>query len=419
MASLPVLLLLLLLTFFSSADSKTFWADVAALREFKNSVDTKSMSPGSCLSSWDFSVDPCDTLFSDTFTCGFRCDSLVSGSGRVTELVLDHPGYSGSLSSVSFNLPHLQTLDLSGNYFYGLLPDSLSNLTRLTRLVVSGNSFSGSIPDSIGSMPVLEELHLDNNRLEGSVPTSFNGLSSLKQLEIQLNNISGEFPDLSKLKNLYYLDASDNRISGRVPSSLPESIVQISMRNNLMEGTIPQSFKYLNSLQVIDLSHNKLSGSVPSFIFTHQTLQQLTLSFNGFSSLDSPYYSPLGLPSDLISLDLSNNQIQGALPLFMGLLPKLSALSLENNRFSGMIPIQYVWKIVSPGSDFAGFQRLLLGGNYIFGVVPGPLMALKPGSANVQLAGNCFSWCPATLFFCQGQEQRSPTECRKFSRVIP
>ncbi|KAL9284743.1 putative non-specific serine/threonine protein kinase [Arabidopsis thaliana] len=418
MASLISLVLLLLLTL-SSAESKTFWGDVAALKDFKNSVDAKSMSPGSCLSSWDFSVDPCDNIFSDTFTCGFRCDSVVTGSGRVTELSLDQAGYSGSLSSVSFNLPYLQTLDLSGNYFSGPLPDSLSNLTRLTRLTVSGNSFSGSIPDSVGSMTVLEELVLDSNRLYGSIPASFNGLSSLKRLEIQLNNVSGEFPDLSSLKNLYYLDASDNRISGRIPSFLPESIVQISMRNNLFQGTIPESFKLLNSLEVIDLSHNKLSGSIPSFIFTHQSLQQLTLSFNGFTSLESPYYSPSGLPSELISVDLSNNQILGALPLFMGLSPKLSALSLENNKFFGMIPTQYVWKTVSPGSEFAGFQRLLLGGNFLFGVVPGPLMALKPGSANVQLAGNCFSWCPATLFFCQGQEQRSPKECRKFSRVVP
>ncbi|KAL1217044.1 LRR receptor-like serine/threonine-protein kinase FLS2 [Cardamine amara subsp. amara] len=417
MASLLSLLLLLLI--FSSAESKTFWSDVAALKDFKNSVDVKSISPGSCLSTWDFSLDPCDSLFSDTFMCGFRCDSVVSGSGRVTDLSLDQAGYSGSLSSVSFNLPYLQTLDLSGNSFSGPLPDSLSNLTRLTRLVVSGNSFSGSIPDSLGSMSVLEELLLDSNHLDGSVPASFKGLYSLKRLEIQLNNISGEFPDLSSLKNLYYIDASDNRISGRIPSSLPESVVQISMRNNLIQGTIPESFRYLKSLEVIDLSHNKLSGSISSFIFTHQTLQQLTLSFNGFTSLDSPYYSPLGLPSELISVDLSNNQIQGTLPLFMGLLPKLSALSFENNHFSGMIPTQYVWKTVSPGSNFAGFQRLLLGGNFLFGVVPGLLMTLKPGSANVQLAGNCFSWCPATLFFCQGQEQRSPTECRKFSRIIP
>ncbi|CAE6067328.1 unnamed protein product [Arabidopsis arenosa] len=412
MASLVTLYLLA--TLLSSAESKTYWGDVAALKDLKNSVDAKSMRPGSCLSTWDFSVDPCDSVFSDTFTCGLHCVS-----GRVTELSFDQAGYSGSLSSFSFNLPYLQTLDLTGNYFSGPIPDSLSNLTHLTRLALSANSFSGSIPDSLGSLSLLEELLLDSNRLDGSVPVSFNGLSNLKRLEIQVNNISGEFPDLSSLKNLYYLDASDNRISGRIPSSLPESLVQISMRNNLIHGTIPQSFKLFNSLQVIDLTHNKLSGSIPSFIFTHQSLQQLTLSFNGFTSLDSPYYSPLSLPSELISIDLSNNRIQGMLPLFLGLLPKLSALSLENNNFFGMIPTQYVWKTVSSGSDFAGFQRLLLGGNFLFGVVPGPLMALKPGSTNLQLAGNCFSWCPATLFFCQGQEQRSPTECRKFSRLIP
>ncbi|CAL9248625.1 unnamed protein product [Arabidopsis halleri] len=412
MASLVTLYLLA--TLLSSAESKTYWGDVTALKELKNSVDAKSMRPGSCLSTWDFSVDPCDSVFSDTFTCGLRCVS-----GRVTELSFDQAGYSGSLSSFSFNLPYLHTLDLTGNYFSGPLPDSLSNLTHLTRLALSGNSFSGSIPDSLGSLSLLEELLLDGNHLDGSVPVSFNALSSLKRLQIQVNNISGEFPDLRSLKNLYYLDASDNRISGRIPSSLPESLVQISMRNNLIHGTIPQSFKLFNSLQVIDLTHNKLSGSIPSFIFTHQSLQQLTLSFNGFTSLDSPYYSPLSLPSELISIDLSNNRIQGVLPLFFGLLPKLSALSLENNNFFGMIPTQYVWKTVSSGSDFAGFQRLLLGGNFLFGVVPGALMALKPGSANLQLAGNCFSWCPATLFFCQGQEQRSPTECRKFSRLIP
>ncbi|XP_019099589.1 PREDICTED: MDIS1-interacting receptor like kinase 1-like [Camelina sativa] len=173
-------------------------------------------------------------------------------------------------------------------------------------------------------------------------------------------DFSGDFSPIS-LKNLYYLDASDNRISGRIPSTLPESLVQISMRNNFIRGTIPQSFKLLSSLQVIDLAHNKLSGSIPSFIFTHQSLQQLTLSFNGFTSLDSPYYSPLSLPSELTSIDLNNNRIQGVLPLFLGLSPKLSALSLENNNFFGMIPTQYVLKTVSSGSEFARFQRLLRG----------------------------------------------------------
>ncbi|CAN7122222.1 unnamed protein product [Brassica rapa subsp. narinosa] len=246
MASLVSLLLVLLFTV-SLAESKTYWGDVAALKEFKNSVDAKSMTPGSCLSSWDFSFDPCDNLSSETFTCGFRCDTIVSGSSRVTELILDQAGYSGSLSSLSFNFPYLQTLKLSDNYFSGPLPNSLFNLTRLTSLFLSGNSFSGPVPASLGSMPVLEELLLDNNNLNGSVPTSFNRLSRLKRLELQQNNISAELPDLTSLKNLNYLDVSDNRISGPVPSSLPGSLVQISMRNNLFQGTIPKKLNLSRS----------------------------------------------------------------------------------------------------------------------------------------------------------------------------
>ncbi|KAI5334061.1 hypothetical protein L3X38_024194 [Prunus dulcis] len=64
-----------------------------------------SVSPGSCISSWDFKLDPCDNLFSDRFTCGFRCDLVDSATSRLTELSLDQAGYSGSLSSISENLP--------------------------------------------------------------------------------------------------------------------------------------------------------------------------------------------------------------------------------------------------------------------------------------------------------------------------
>ncbi|KAE8712605.1 hypothetical protein F3Y22_tig00110239pilonHSYRG00030 [Hibiscus syriacus] len=55
----------------------------------ENSVDPLSISPGSCLSSWDFSIDPCDNIFTDHFTCALRCDIAVSGLLRVTEITLD------------------------------------------------------------------------------------------------------------------------------------------------------------------------------------------------------------------------------------------------------------------------------------------------------------------------------------------
>ncbi|KAK8606737.1 hypothetical protein V6N13_052499 [Hibiscus sabdariffa] len=407
-----LLLLLVVHGVLPRAESKTFWGDVQVLKQFKNGVELNSVSPGSCLSSWDFSVDPCDSLFSERFTCGFRCDVTVSGLSRVTEVSLDSAGYAGSLSSTSWNLPYLQTLELSNNFFSGWIPGSLSNLTRLTRLGLSRNAFSGEIPASIGSLSSLEELYLDNNNLQGTIPTSFNGLVSLKRLEIQSNNISGEFPELGSLKNLYFLDASDNAISRYLPTTLSPCLVQISMRNNMIEGTIPQSLKNLSFLQVLDLRRNKFVGSVPYFLFNHPSLQQLSLAFNSFDSLQSP--SNLGTQSRLIAVDLSNNELQGWLPPFLPLMPKLSALSLENNKLSGMIPAQYALRAVLPVSGIAPFARLLLGGNYLFGPIPGPLLVLKPDTANVSLADNCLIRCPLRFFFCQGADQKSLTECNSF-----
>ncbi|CAK7334403.1 unnamed protein product [Dovyalis caffra] len=420
-ASFSLLLLFTVTGMLGEVESKTYWADIKVLKEVKKAVDPNSVSPGSCMSSWDFTVDPCDSLFSERFTCGFRCDTVVSESSRVTELSLDQAGYSGALTSISWNLPYLQTLDLSNNYFYGQIPESVSNLSQMSRLGLSRNLFSGEIPTSIGSLSSLEELYLDNNNLQGNIPASFNGLVSLKRLEIQSNKLVGEFPELGALKNLYFLDASDNAISGNVPLTLPASLVQISMRNNSLQGKLePQSLKNLAFLQVIDLSHNKLSDSVPLLLFTHPSLQQLTLSFNSFTSVQSPPF-PLTtiLQSEAIAIDLSNNELSGFLPSFMALMPKLSALSLENNKFSGMIPTQFAIKTVLSGSGLSPFSRLFLGGNYLYGPIPGPLMELQPGFADVRLNDNCLYRCPVSFFFCQGGAQKSQMECKSFSPLIP
>lgn len=398
------------------AESKTFWADIEALKEFKNSLDPGSVRPGSCVSSWDFNLDPCDNLFSDRFTCGFRCDKVDSSSSvsRLTELTLDQAGYSGSLSSLSWNFPYLQTLDLSNNFFSGSIPESLSNLTGLIRLGLSGNSFSGAIPDSIGSLSNLVELFLDNNRLEGATPSSLNGLAGLQRLELQGNLLSGEFPELGSLQNLSYLDASNNAISGGVPLNFPTSLLQISMRNNSLVGNIPENIKQLGFLQVLDLSHNQLGGAVPGHLFNHLSLQQLTLSFNQFMSVKPPVSPSPGAQSALIALDLSNNELSGMLPLFMAAMRKLSALTLENNKFTGRIPTQYALKVAVPGSGVSKLERLLLGGNYLSGPIPRPLLGLKPGSANVVLGNNCLYRCPRIYHVCKGGDQKSYHKCRSF-----
>ncbi|XP_076886282.1 receptor-like protein 32 [Bidens hawaiensis] len=403
---------------FFHAYSLTHWEDI----QFRNGVLSKSISPGSCLSSWDFTFDPCDSLSTDKFTCGIRCDKTMSGIARITEITLDQAGYSGSLNSCSWNLPYLQTLDLTNNYF-----NSFSRLTRLSRLSVSTNSLTGSIPNSGGSLPnSLQELLLDNNNLTGPIPQSLNKLKNLKRLKLQQNQLSVEFPELTQLGTLNFLDVSNNFISGDLPAALPANLIELTMRNNSLKGNIPASLVVSSVyLQVLDLSYNNLTGSLPPELFTHPSLQQLTLSHNQLQRVLIPANLNRNSinNSELIAVDLSNNNINGFLPGFMGWMPKLSALSLENNKFSGVIPTQYAVKAVTEGELGVGpFERLLLGGNYLFGLIPGPFLQLKSGSSvTIRLGDNCLYECPESFYFCDGGVQKSLMECKTFSftPVIP
>ncbi|KAK7406770.1 hypothetical protein VNO78_08401 [Psophocarpus tetragonolobus] len=398
-------------------ESKTYWGDTQVLKELKQGLEPSSVKAGSCVSSWNFTLDldPCDNLFGEKFTCGFRCDVVVSGLSRVTELALDQAGYAGSLT-LTWNLPYLETLYLSDNYFSGQIPDSLSNLTRLRQLSLSSNSFSGEIPPSLGTLPNLEELYLDNNNLRGTIPQGFN---NLKRLHLQSNKLNAHLPNLSSLTNLEYLDLSHNSITGELPPSLPVSLVQISIRNNNLTGfLLRQMLKKLTRLEVVDLSSNQMSGSVPSVLFELPSLQQLTLSFNEFTKVEGPLKGKES-GSGLIAVDLSNNRLEGYLPSFMAVMPKLSSLSLEKNKLTGRIPTQFAVKTVSPEAGVSSFGRLLLGGNYLLGGIPRPLLALKRDSANVSLVDNCLYRCPHSFFFCQGGQQKSFTQCNRFSPPTP
>lgn len=73
-----------------------------------------------------------------------------------------------------------------------------------------------------------------------SMETSFNSLVRLKRLAIQEKKTYGEFPDLGVLKGPNYLDACDNQITSQAPSTLPRSLLELSMRNNF-HGNLPDN----------------------------------------------------------------------------------------------------------------------------------------------------------------------------------
>jgi len=68
-------------------------------------------------------------------------------------------------------------------------------LTNLIGINLSGNEFYGPIPESIGELINLEYLWLDDNLLNDTIPLSICSLDSIKNLSFNLNKLCPPYPE--------------------------------------------------------------------------------------------------------------------------------------------------------------------------------------------------------------------------------
>ncbi|KAA8543633.1 hypothetical protein F0562_021621 [Nyssa sinensis] len=123
-------------------------------------------------------------------------------------------------------------------------------------------------------------------------------------------------------------------LSGPIP---PHSLGKLdalrvlSLRSNLLNGTLPSDIPSLPSLQYLFLQHNNFSGDIPTS-FSPQ-LNVLDLSFNSFTG-----NIPLTIQNltQLTGLSLQNNSLSG--PIANLTLPRLKHLNLSYNHLNGSIP---------------------------------------------------------------------------------
>ncbi|CAI9107170.1 OLC1v1006471C4 [Oldenlandia corymbosa var. corymbosa] len=127
-----------------------------------------------------------------------------------------------------------------------------------------------------------------------------------------------------------------------------DSLVTLSLRANLLSGTLPSDISSLPSLQNLFLQYNNFSGDIPT-MFSPQ-LNMLDLSFNSFTGNIPPSFQNL---TELTTLSLQNNSLSGAIPNIT--FPKLKRLNLGNNRLNGSIPSSLQ---SFPSSSFSGNLQL-------------------------------------------------------------
>ena len=350
----------------------------------------------------------------------------TNNDGRVTRLMLNDNGLSGTLPTSLGDLKNLEWLNLGNNELSGKLPASLGGLTRLQLLALQSNQFSGELPPSLGNLTDLRLMRLSNNALSGALPESLVRLTKLVGLWLEgtqlcaptdaafqrwLEGIEPKAgahncgdpeptnPDRAVLVALY--EATDgnnwtnkaNWLSDRslsqwhgVTTNANGRVTSLVLDENGLSGELPSSLGDLAYLEVLRLFRNELSGSIPSALGNLTNLRTLTLTGN---QLSGSIPSALGNLTDLIVLGLGNNQLSGAIPAELGNLSNLVALFLSWTQLSGEIPpelgnLTNLRSLASQGTRLSGeippelgnltnLELLLLYGNELSGAIPAEL----------------------------------------------
>ncbi|XP_014499048.1 LRR receptor-like serine/threonine-protein kinase GSO2 [Vigna radiata var. radiata] len=288
---------------------------------------------------------------------------------------------------------NLQTLCLYDNILEGLIPDGFGKvMNSLEKFYASRNRLLGNIPSFFGNMCRLQTLDLSNNKLNGEISHFFQNSSwcnrhVFQNLDLSYNQITGKIPKsiilLSELELLYLegnslegdvteshlsnfskletLSLSYNTLSLRFASSWvpPFQATSLSLASCKLGPSFPGWLQTQNSLRLLDISDNELSDSVPAWFWNKlQNLELLEMSHNNLNGAIPDI--PLKLPYKP-SIILNSNQFEGALPPFLlqasGLLfskntisdlysflcnqiiaPNLATLDLSNNHITGEIP---------------------------------------------------------------------------------
>ena len=208
----------------------------------------------------------------DYAPCGWN--GVSCENGRVISLSFGNAGFFTTFPESILSFRDLKELHLVDTLVRGPLPETLfADLPKLEKLELTGNYFTGEIP---------------------ALPEAFEVYPVLAEI-----TISDNLEDDRKTQLLYRPEYADIVGLSLDPYAYPETDL-----NPGLDGNLPEDWNRLPMLSKIDLSGNTLTGSVPDY-FAQLPLSALDLDNNGdgLSISTALYNYLLSLGNPDISMD--------------------------------------------------------------------------------------------------------------------
>ncbi|XP_061999526.1 probable LRR receptor-like serine/threonine-protein kinase At3g47570 [Rosa rugosa] len=254
----------------------------------------------------------------------------------------------------SLNLPSCD-LPLFPLILRAIRRDTLLILCMSFSLEILGKScVEGNSPNTytyfFGEIKKLQILGPSNNRLSGRIPSSIGNLTQLYNLQLSANGLEGSIPpSLGNCQHLQEMDISQNRLSGEItPQVLGlSSFVILNLSQNSLTGSLSVEAGNMKNIHSLDISENNLTEEIPEIIGDCLSLEFLNLRENLFQGIIP---SSLAFLKGLEYLDLSRNNLSGQIPKDLQRLPFLQYLNLSFNNLEGEVPKEGAFRNTSAAS---------------------------------------------------------------------
>jgi hypothetical protein len=245
----------------------------------------------------------------------------------------------GSLPESIGLFSNLTSITLWSSGISGTFPASFRQLTQLQDLAIWSSLLTGDLPD-IMTMPDLWSLRISSSLMDGTLPAAWSNHPGLSILNLDENALTGTIPDSWNSNGWSYLTLSENKLTGPVPNFLgSDNLVQADLSVNKLSGPLPA--KLGARLNDIDFGSNAITGTIPNWNLEPNTITSLVLRNN---SLEGPIPDIFGPSSKWATVDLSYNKLIGTIPPSLSSMHSVLDLKLNNNQLA-LCPAPKTFKI--------------------------------------------------------------------------